>query len=272
MGEMTSASTRARVRGDGRWGGAVTRRDLPDGTDEIAALDPATRARLARVWLSQAATEFRVASSFAVIHRGLVALDADAGLVRLAARAVDDEHRHATLAEALAGRYAGHPVGPHPVLPDQRPSHPTASSPALRSALWVLGQCALNETFASAYLSAGYAGAKHPLAKAALRELLEDEIDHARIGWAYLSTTTPALRRELSDWLLPLTVCNLREWRRLELPDGDALAAHGVPPLAVAREALDEALADVIVPGFRRAGLDTRALERWIAAGAPDLT
>ncbi len=266
---MASAPTRARVRADGRWGGAVTRRDLPDGADEIAALDPATRATLARIWLSQAATEYRVASSFAVIHRGLVALDADAGLVRLAARAVDDEHRHAALAEALAGRYAGRPVGPHPVLPEQRPEHATAS-PALKSALFVVGQCALNETFASAYLSAGYAGAKHPLAKAALRELLEDEIDHARIGWAYLSTTTPALRRELSDWLLPLTVCNLREWRRLELPAGDALAAHGVPPLEVAREALDEALADVLLPGFRRAGLDTRALERWIAAGAPD--
>ncbi|MCB9592446.1 MAG: hypothetical protein H6719_06920 [Sandaracinaceae bacterium] len=267
---MTSPSPRARLRSDGRWGGAVTRRALPDGADEIGALGPATRARLARIWLSQAATELRVASSFAVIHRGLVALDADAGLVRLAARAVDDEHRHATLAEELAGRYAGRAVGPPPVLPDQRPGHPTASSPALRSALWVVGQCALNETFASAYLSAGYQGARHPLARAALRELLEDEIDHARIGWAYLGTTSPALRRELSDWLLPLTVCNLREWRRLELPEDDALAAHGVPPLAIAREALEETLREVLVPGFRRAGLDTRALERWIAAGAYD--
>ena len=266
---MMSAETRAHVRDDGRWGGAITRRRLPDGTDEIAGLDPEVRSKLARIWLSQASTEARVASSFATIHRGLVTLGADAGLVRLAARAIDDEHRHASLAEDLAGRYAGRVVGPHPALPPQRPAHPTASSPTVRNALWVIGQCALNETFASAYLGAGYRGAKHPLARAALRELLEDEIDHARVGWAYLSTTPPALRRELDDWLLPLTVCNLREWRRLELPEDDALAAHGIPPAAVAREAIDAALADVVVPGFRTMGLDTSAIERWLRAGAP---
>ncbi|MEQ8890502.1 MAG: diiron oxygenase, partial [Sandaracinaceae bacterium] len=194
---------------------------------------------------------------------------ADPGLVALAARAVDDEHRHAALCEELAGRYAGRVVGPHASLPHQRPVHREAASPELRAALFVVGQCALNETFASAYLDAARREAKTPLARAALRALLEDEVDHARIGWAYLSTLTPALRAALSDWLVPLVVCNLREWRRLELPDGDALAAHGVPPKEVAVEALDAAARDLLVPAFRHVGLDTRALERWVTASLP---
>lgn len=94
-------------------------------------------------------------------------------------------------------------------------------------------------------------------------------MDHARVGWAYLSVAPPALRRELSDWLLPLTVCNLREWRRLQLPENDALASHGVPPLELAHQALNDAVRGLLVPGFRYVGLDTRPLERWIARGAP---
>lgn len=266
---MATASTRARVRRDGRWGGAVTSRALPDSTDEVAGLAPEVRAKLASIWLSQAATEARVARSFAVIHGSLEDLGADRGLVALAARAVDDEHRHAALCEELAGRYAGRPCGPHPVLPTQRPRHPAARSNALRDALYVVGQCALNETFASVYLSAAWRGAKSELARAALRELLEDEIDHARIGWAYLSLTDEETKRDLSDWLVPLVVANLREWRAIQLPEDDRLAPHGVPPAELARAELHEALETLLLPGFRHVGLDTRALERWIEGGAP---
>jgi hypothetical protein len=75
------------------------------------------------------------------------------------------------------------------------------------------------------------------------------------------------MRRELSEWLLPLTACNLREWRALVLPEDDSLAAHGIPPMEVARVAIDEALVDLLLPGFVHVGLDTRELERWIASG-----
>lgn len=266
---FASAATRARVRSDGRWQGSITSRALPDSRDEVEELAPEVRIRMATIWLSQAATEARVATSFEHIHESLVALEADRGLVALAARAVDDEHRHAALCEDMAGRYAGRIIGPHPVLPSAGPQHPEATSETQRRALWVVGQCALNETFASAYLLAAWGGATSPLARAALRELLEDEVDHARVGWAFLASAPDALKEEVADWLLPLTVCNLREWRRLDLPDDDALAALGVPERGVAHEALTDALSSVLVPGFAHVGLDTRALERWVAQGAP---
>ncbi len=265
---MASPRTRARLRADGRWGGAVTQRAVPDD-EALRALSVEVRGRLAANWLGQAATEARVAHSFSVIHESLSRLGAGRELVALAARAVDDEHRHAALAEEMAGIYAGRVVGPHDRLPARRPAHLAASSPALRDVLWVVGQCALNETFASAYLSAARRGAKSTLSRWALRELLEDEIDHSRIGWAFLRHLPSEMKRELSEWLLPLTVCNLREWRALVLPEDDILAPHGVPPMEVARVAIDEALVDLLLPGFVHVGLDTRALERWIARGKP---
>ena len=70
-------------------------------------------------------------------------------------------------------------------------------------------------------------------------------------------------------WLLPLTVCNLREWRRIHLPSDDRLAAHGIPAWSDAQAGITEALEGVVLEGFRHAGFDTRALERWARRGAP---
>lgn len=262
-----SAETRARVRPDGRWDGRVTHRALPTADDEIALLPQSTRARLASIWHAQAATEARVARSFELVSESLRALGAPSSLVTLADRAVDDEHRHAALCEEAAGRYLGSRAEPHAELPHQHPAHEGAESEALRRALWVLGQCAFNETFASAYLGAAYRGARFPFARAVLRELLEDEVDHARLGWAYVSILPEPLRCGVERWLVPLTVSNLREWRALDLPRDDTLAAHGVPPRDVALEAIEDAVTGLIVPGFDAMGLDTRALREAIASG-----
>ncbi|MFK7986459.1 MAG: hypothetical protein AB8I08_10535 [Sandaracinaceae bacterium] len=227
----------------------------------------ATRRRLASIWHAQAATEARVARSFALVAESLAELGAPAALTSLAERAVDDEHRHAALCEDAAGRYLGASVPPHRELPHQYPAHTAAESGALRKTLWVLGQCAFNETFASAYLGAAHRGARSPFARAVLRELLEDEVDHARLGWAYVSVLPETIRRGVERWLVPLTVSNLREWRGLNLPEEDILAAHGVPAREVAVTAVEDAVLGLIVPGFDAMGLDTQALRRAIESG-----
>lgn len=254
---------------EGRWGGRVTSRELPDATEELRELSPSVRQRLAQIWWIQASTERRVASSFAIVRDALDALEAEKPLVALAARAVDDEHRHAALCEEMAARVLGRPIDPSPDLPMQRPAHPTARDERERHALWVVGQCALNETFASAYLSTAHKGCTSPLGRAALHELLKDEIDHSRLGWAYLSTLPRDLHARISDWLVPLTVANLREWRSVAVSDDRELEPLGVPHRDAVHAALDEVVLGVLVPGFAHVGLDVRALEHWVARGAP---
>lgn len=256
------------LRADGRWAGRVTRRPLPD--EDLAALPHATRETLAGVWWSQAATEARVASSFAIVRDALDARGADPGLIDVSARAVDDEMRHATLCLDVAERYAGRALAPPDDLPFAHPAHPDASED-LRRALHVIGQCALNETFAAAYLEASLAGAERPLARAALSELLSDEVDHARIGWAFASTLDDATRAELGGWILPLAIGNLRMWRQLALPDDPKgeLVAHGVPSKETVAGALREAVEALVIPGFARFGFDVEGLRAWSARGLP---
>jgi hypothetical protein len=256
----------------GRWQGQVTKRPLPEVDTTIIDLPTETRENIANLWWSQAATEYRVASSFEVVRDALGRLQVDAGILQLAERAVDDEYRHNALCLQMAERYAGRPFEQPKVLEFAHPAHASAAAPRVRDALFVVGQCVYNETFASAYLQACLDGATHPLAKAALRELLSDEIDHARIGWAYLSTLAPEERAALEEWLLPLAVSNLREWRSINLPSATSeLEAHGLPARERIQTALLDALSGIILPGLEHNRFHAKALKNWVVAGAVDI-
>ena len=188
----------------------------------------------------------------------------------LATRAIDDEMRHAELARDVASRYAREPLDHPPRLVLAIPLHAGASE-RLRHVLHVVGQCAFNETIASTFLEAALAEAAAPLARAALRELLSDEIDHARIGWALLGSLERDLLCEVERWLPTMAVANLRMWRETNRTYGsDArLAAHGAPRVESVENALLLAFRDLILPGFEHLGLATVAMRTWLEAGAP---
>ena len=255
---------------DGRWQGRLTSRPLPVDDPSIAALGEADRALLASVWHARAASERVVADSFVVIGDALRALDADASLVDLAVRAVDDEMRHAELSRVVASRYAGRELDPPPRLPLRFPKH-AAASPRLRHVLHVVGQCCLNETISSAFLEAAIARARAPLASAALRELLSDEVDHARLGWALLGAAGPSTRAEVAPWLPRMAIANLRMWREAPrtYPDDPRLAEHGAPPADVVEDALRMAFRDLVIPGLDELGLPTGEIRGWLERGAP---
>ncbi|MBS2020604.1 MAG: hypothetical protein JST00_47560 [Deltaproteobacteria bacterium] len=255
---------------EGRWGGKLTARPLPDHDPSIDALAQADRARLADIWIVRAAMERRVAESFAVIHDALVRRGASAELVALAARAIDDEHRHTELSRLVASRFAGRELPTPPQLPLDVPMH-KAASPELRDTLHVVGQCVLNETTASAFLETCLSCSEGTLANLAIRELLSDEVEHGRMGWTYLASVNDQTRADVGRWILPMAYLNLRQWKQ-ESPEDpsyrDILAAHGAPPPSMLHDALVDALRSLIVPGLRELRIPTDAVERWLDAGA----
>lgn len=257
------------IRPDGRWGGRLTRRDLPMvGEGAIGAAALATRERVAEVWLARAASERRVADSFVVVRAALIALGADAALIALADRAIDDEMRHAEISRIVASRYAGRELAHPPRLALAVPRHDGVSASA-RHVLHVVGQCAINETIASVYLENALAFATAPLARVALRELLADEIDHARIGWAVAGAASPDARRALGVELPRMCVANLRMWRAPRgVPEGPELAAHGAPPPESVERGLLVAFRELVVPGFASIGVETAPIACWLDAGA----
>lgn len=263
-----------RIDEQGRWGGRLTSRPLPESDDDIARLADSDREIIRDVWLERSARERRVSSSFGVIRDALRALRADGVALGLAQRAIDDELRHAEICRYVASRFHGSELPPPRELSLTVPRL-QAASPELRHTLHVVGQCSLNETTASAFLETSSRGARGELVQAALRELLSDEIDHARIGWLHLASVPADVRAAVGRWLMPLARANLKTWRETLRPSGssqrsaEALAAHGVPPADVIEAALVGALRDLIVPGFARVGVATGATEAWLAAGAP---
>jgi hypothetical protein len=270
---MSHAAPRAPLREQterGRWGGRLTSRPLPDADPLLDALAPEARRRLAAVWHWRAGMERRVADSFEVVQGALARRGAPQALLELAERAVDDEYRHTELSRVVASRFAGEELGAAERLALVVPKH-AGASPELRDALHVVGQCVLNETTAGAFLEACLAHAEGAVAKTALREILSDEIDHGRIGWAFLASIDAAERAAIGRWLLPMAYTNLRQWR-LESPADpaylDAMAQHGAPPAPAIHAALVDALRALIVPGLRELRVDTGPLEAWLDAGA----
>lgn len=255
---------------DGRWGGALTRRALPEVDPAIEAMSSAERARLSEIWLYRAAMERRVADSFAVIRGALERRQAPPSLVSLAERAIDDEYRHTELSRVVASRFSGRELAAPARLVLEVPRHASAA-PALRDTLFVVGQCVLNETTAGAFLETCLEHAQGVLVKAALREILSDEIDHGRIGWAHLASLDASERAAVGPWLLPMAYLNLKLWIG-ETPDDPeqsaALTAHGSPPARVMHRALVGALEDLVVPGLKELGMPTGPIEAWLSAGA----
>lgn len=255
---------------EGRWNGKLTSRPLPTSDPSLGTLSDDVRADLVATWIGRAATERRVADAFDVIRDTLVELRAAPELVRLATRAVDDEYRHTEISRVVASAYAGKELAPPDRLPLAVPSLDGASD-ELRHVLHVFGHCAVNETTASAFLEVCFRLATGSLARSACRELLGDEVDHARIGWGFLETVRPALRAQMGPWLLPMVRANMRVWRetrRTHLDDA-VLSSQAAPPPHVIDEALIGAVRGIIVPGLDRLGLPTDPIKRWLAEGAP---
>jgi hypothetical protein len=242
----------------GRYRGALTSRPAPAEDLTIALLSSTDRAYLSEVWLVRAAMERRVADAFVVVGDALARRGAAYELIQLAARAVDDEYRHAELSRFVASRYAGRELNAPKRLTLEVPAL-TGASPELRATLHIVGHCVLNETTAAAYLELCLHKATGPTAHWASRELLADEVDHGRLGWGHLAALSPAERAQVTAWLLPLTYLNLRVWRKetvVEAAPNPVFEAHGAPNAVDVEAALSGCLNNLLIPGFEALGLD----------------
>jgi hypothetical protein len=249
---------------------ALTRKPLPDrdADPSIAALSTAERATAVAVWFGRAASERRASGAFAYLAGELARAGSPAELVALARRAVADELRHAEICRRVATAFAGAELPAAPILPVTAPAYADAS-PELRRVLHVIGMCCANETTGSAFLELCGVRARGQLVNCALHELLADEIDHARIGWAFLASpaVSASMRAQVAAWLPRLLDDNLAAWRdrpRREITD--ALVAQGCPRWDEVDATVIAAIADLLLPGFEHAGINTAAARTWLQA------
>jgi hypothetical protein len=238
---------------------------LPLDDPGVDELDTATRQALSHHWEARATSELRVASIFAVLARELFETGADPPVMTVCARAVSDEVRHAEICRLLAERYGDREV-PWPA-PGAVPMPLHSSAPErLRPTLRAVAMGCINETIASVWLDACLKDATSPLARAAIRELIADDVHHARLGWAHLgsSRVTAQVRTEVAAWLPRLLQTAALPWLEAVDDASPGFPAHGVPSAPTTLAAVEAAIRSVILPGFEALGVSIGPARTWV--------
>lgn len=239
---------------------------LPTPADEaIDALDGPARERIGREWLRRAEVELSAATLSAMLARGLLLDHATPEVLELAARAVSDEVRHSRICQAVAERYLGHPVE----APRSRPIEEATFGdcpPRLNRLLALVLHSCVNETLATICLREGMRVAVSPTARFATQQLLRDDLNHARIGWAHLASrhVDPSEKEHVGRALPTLLRLGRDVWLSEPRADFDD-AAHCVLGNRRFRGLMRTALAELVLPGFDHVGVDTREGRNWFA-------
>ena len=246
------------------------RPSLPNQDPALDALSSPSRRQLAALWRSRAHNELVTSSVFASLHRDLMAFGADLGVLEISAQAVSDEVRHAVLCAEVAARYDGGTASLNAVEPAEPPIFSVCSGRVAR-ALFAALHSAVNETLGTAYLGACLEEAKATLiAKTALREILSDEVRHARIGWAVLASNqlSSADRASIANVMPVLLDVCVSTWLadiERDYPD-DLLQGHGCLRHEHLSSVIDDALHNVIVPGLDHVRIDSTPARAWLTA------
>ncbi len=228
------------------------------------ALSKSQRAIVGGDWLARMKQEHLAVGAFSMLAIELAKIGADSIVLSLIARAASDEVRHADICKRFAQIWLGERAVPARLRGLPRiPLH--AGVPEReRSLLHVVEMCCFNETFTGAFFSKMLETTTDPTARATVESLLEDEIDHGRVGWAYLasaarqkwglltvSNALPALlERTVAKVIAP------RAKRKPSERDDPALEAFAYLGPRAATRVYRETLADVILPGLETLGVD----------------
>lgn len=212
---------------------------------------------LANHWGQRAQSELCVASYSSRLVTDALAAGFPSAVVDMLARGPSDEVKHAHVCLEMSRHHGGDARWPGAVASE--PLVLDGVSPEERAALALVAHACSNETVANAWLERSLAVATDKPARAALRELLGDEIVHARTGWTFVgSPEFRPFRAVVGAYLSTMVRATLRVWmgpKAHVLPEG--AHEHGVLSLAETRAIACDAVETLVLAGFDEAGIDT---------------
>jgi hypothetical protein len=244
------------------------RRSIPWEPFDVGALSSDARSVVGDTWRERMKQEHLAVGAFALLAQELAEVGCDPVVLSLVTRAANDEVRHAEVCRRMAVALLGDAEVPARLHGFPKvPQHPQSSREE-RVLLHVVEMCCLSETITGVYFTEMVGRATQPTARAALESLLEDEIDHGRVGWAYLSTRAQDARLDglaaAVPALLERTVGRALRQAEGSHEDDAAMESYGWLGRTTALATIRRALRDVIVPGFETLGVDLSAARATI--------
>jgi hypothetical protein len=236
------------------------RRTLAWDRLDARALGARGRAVVGASWRERMRQEHLAVGAFALLARELAEEGCSAVVLSLVTRAASDEVRHAEICRRFAVALMGEAEVPERLrgLP-KVPMHEGVTR-AERALYHVVEMCCLSETVTGVYFTEMIARTTDPIAREAVESLLEDEVDHGRVGWAYLAER--ARERRLGGLAKVLPAMLDRTFRgvfvaaKRAAPDDEALERCAYLGPRAGADVCARALRDVILPGFEEVGVD----------------
>jgi len=240
-------------------------RTLPWDDASIDRLDLDARRTLGTIWEARVRSELEVSAQFSAIRTGFAGHAPNGALDALLETAVTDEARHARLCSRVAHRYGG-VLARTDVAVGPLVRFGSANEKVSLLLHLVLLSC-ISEVSSTFYLRSAMKLCSGKLASAVLRELLADDIEHARIGWTYLASgnVDPEAKRHVSSALPTLFRLSHAVWENVSDHREPWFADHGCPGRALSRTSFELALPEVILPGMAAVGVDPGPGERWFS-------
>lgn len=236
-------------------------RDIRWDALDASSLGAVGRELVGKSWRERAWQEHLAVGAFAILTTELAADGCDNAILERVARAASDEVRHARICQRMANALLGADATPARARGLPNVPRYAGTEPADRALYHVVEMCCLSETVTGVCFTEMLARASDRTAHAVLESLLADEIDHGRVGWAYLAARRAEQR--LGDLSRELPKMLERVFRPLLVPpalppeaDDPALEAFGWLGPRALREQVKESLNDVILPGFEELGVD----------------
>lgn len=224
-------------------------------------------------WKDRYEQEHLAVGAFAQLAWEVAGCGGEPVVLAMLTRAASDEVRHAEICRRAAVCFLGEGAVPARLRGTPRvPAHPHAT-PAERALYHVVEMGCLSETFTGVYLTETLARTTHPTMRAVLESLLEDEMDHGRVGWAHLAAAArerplDGLAKALPDMLDRTYGVSIRGAAARPDPDVPARTALGHLSNDACPGIFREALREVILPGFEGVGVDLGpTMERIRAEG-----
>jgi hypothetical protein len=175
-------------------GGALERRyramrpeveEMPWGTLRPQDHAPNWVAAAREAWTGAAFQEHRTGAACAATLQSLIEARAPLDLVAVATRFPLDEIVHVELCARIAMEYGG--AVDLAYVPDEQVARVGAGEePLLRASHQVVAFFCVGEALSIPLLHGTWKACTHPLTRAVLKRIVQDEAEHGTFGWAYL--------------------------------------------------------------------------------------